>query len=415
VNQIDISNRIARALVLHAQQLSGRPNGASGKQGVMQSFEQLGYIQIDTISAIQRTHHHTLWTRNQDYHPGTLHALQAEDREIFEYWAHAMAYMPMSDYRYCLPRMRNFHNPTHPWIQRQLQKCGEMLGPVLERIRVDGPLSSKDFSAGEHKAGTWWDWKPAKMALELLFWRGELMIRERRKFQKVYDLTERVLPSSVDTTMPDNDAVGQFFVRRALRALGVAQEREILKFMQPDAGRDSDWQAAGKDVLRKALDDVLAAREVTPVTIGGEQTGTYFALSKTLEAVDGLGQIRPEVHLLSPFDNLIIQRARVKRLFDFEYALECYVPAAKRRYGYFVLPILWGDSFVGRMDPKADARTKTLTVCNLVFEPAFTDFDALLPLFAVRLRDLARFNNCDHIKMEQVQPAKIRRSLKSLL
>ena len=140
--------------------------------------------------------------------------------------------------------------------------------PVLERIRKDGPLGAKDFEAPPGKrGGTWWDWKPAKLALEMLFWKGDLMITERRNFQKIYDLTERVLPNDIDTSIPSNDELGHFIVRRALSAYGVAREREIRSFMQPEAARDSDIQAASKDIISNSLNNLIETCEVIQIQI----------------------------------------------------------------------------------------------------------------------------------------------------
>lgn len=411
-----ISADSARKIVLDAQLLDGGENLPKGKTGIAQTINTLGYVQIDTISIVKRSHHHTLWTRKSDYHERMLHQLQAEDRAVFEYWGHAMSYIPMTDFRYFLPRMRNFENPTSQWAKYQMKKCSGLLQPVLERIRNEGPLSSKDFShPRDKKGGTWWDWKPAKVALEMLFWRGDLMVTERRKFQKVYDLTERVLPPGLDTTMPNENEIGRFLVRRALSAFGTAAEKDIQKYLQPNAARDSDLMLAGKDVIAKSLTNLIEAEEVIPLTIEGDKKLVYYALSDVVEKHDSNGDISGRVFMLSPFDNLIIQRERVKRLFGFDYTLECYVPAAKRKYGYFVLPILWGGGFVGRIDPKADRKKRTLSINNLMFEPQFKSFDEFLPLLAGKLIDLATFNECEKIVLEKVSPGKLKKPLESLI
>ena len=412
VKQVKITSELARRLILHAQLLNGKTKLARGKDGIAQTIDRLGYIQIDTIAVIKRSHHHTLWTRQNDYKEEMLHHLQAIDRHIFEYWGHAMSYMPMSDYRFCLPRMRNFHNPTNKWIKNQLEKCAPLLDQVLERIRKEGPLSSKDFrKSSENRGASWWNWKPAKMALEFLFWRGDLMVTQRHNFHKIYDLTERVLPQNVDTTMPDNDTLGQFLIRRALTSLGIAAKNEIQKYMQPDTARDSELQIANREVISKSLNDLMEAREVIPVTIEEENT-RYYALSEIIENDPHRKKTSSHVYILSPFDNCIIQRARTKRMFGFEYTLECYVPADKRRYGYFVLPILWGDNFVGRLDPKADRKEKVFIIRNLVFESPFDSFDAFLPSFTKKLVALARFNYCDKITFENITPKKITNDVK---
>jgi uncharacterized protein YcaQ len=413
---IKISSKQARRIVLNAQLLDSGAKLSKGKEGIAQTIEKLGYIQIDTIAVIERAHHHTLWCRRTDYDLEMLHELQTKDRRVFEYWGHAMSYLPMSDYRYFLPKMRNFNNPKSKWAKIGLEKCGHLMKPVHERIRKEGPLSSKDFKPPPgRKRGNWWDWKPAKIALEMLFWKGDLMITERRNFQKVYDLTERVLPEDVDTSLPNNDELGNFLVKRALSANGILQDKEIYNFLQPSASRDSDIQVANSDIILNSLKDFLEAGEVVPVKIEGENNAIYYTLSKILKQSAKSRKSRPRVFILSPFDNLLIKRQRIEKLFSFNYSLECYVPAPKRKFGYFTLPILWGDNFIGRLDPKADRKKKTFIVQKLAFETITKDFDVFLPAFVKKLADLAHFNRCDKIKLMKVTPSKIKANLEHLL
>ena len=372
----------------------------------------MGYVQIDPLSVITRAHHHTLWTRRPDYDAEMLYELQAKDQRVFEYWGHALSYFPMSDYRYCLPRMRNFEEPKSKWANYLLEKYGHLMQPVLERIRKEGPLSPKDFARSPGtKRAAWGNEDATKAALDLLFWKGEIMITERRDLMKLYDLTERVLPKHIDTRMPDDNELGQFFLCRALSAYGVAQEREIRIFMQPETSRDLHIQAASKEVISKSLTDFVEAGEVIPVEIEDDKSANYYALLETIERSAKLEQMPAGILLLSPFENLIIHRERTKRLFGFDYALECYLPAAKRKYGYLVLPILWGETFVGRLDPKADRKKKVLIIRNLVFEHVFEAFDDFLPALADKLRDFAGFNQCAKIEFEKISPAKIRAPL----
>ncbi|MBN1804341.1 MAG: YcaQ family DNA glycosylase [Sedimentisphaerales bacterium] len=415
VKTTKISLKQAKRIVLNSQLLGSGARLPKGKEGIAQTIEKLGYIQIDTIAVIERAHHHTLWSRRADYDREMLHELQTKDRRVFEYWGHAMSYLPMSDYRYFLPKMRNFNNPKSKWAAICLAKSGHLMQPVLERIRKEGPLSSKDFKPPPGtKRGNWWDWKPAKIALEMLFWKGDLMVTERRNFQKVYDLTERVLPGHIDTSIPDNDELGEFLVRRALSANGILQDKEIFKFLQPGAGRDSDLQVADGDIIANSLNDLINIGEVIPVKIAGKNDDNYFTLSETLNKSTKTEKKQPRISILCPFDNLLIRRQRTENLFDFNYSLECYVPASKRKFGYFTLPILWGDNFVGRLDPKADRKKKTFIVHKLAFEPSMKDFDAFLPAFAKKLADLARFNRCDKIQLTKVTPSKIKIKLNHL-
>jgi uncharacterized protein YcaQ len=416
VTKTKISLKQARRITLNAQLLGSGAKLTKGKEGIAQTIEKLGYVQIDTIAVIERAHHHTLWSRRADYTPEMLHELQTKDRRVFEYWGHAMSYLPMSDYRYFLPKMRNFENPRSKWAEISLAKCHHLMQPVLERIRKEGPLCSRDFKPPPgKKRGNWWDWKPAKIALEMLFWKGDLMVTERRNFQKVYDLTDRVLPEHIDTSIPGDNETGQFLVQRALSANGILQEKVILNFLQPNAKRDSDIRAANSDIILNSLHDLIGAGQVIPLKITGDNDANYYASSEILEKSTKPGRSQPRVFILSPFDNLMIQRQRIKNLFGFNYSLECYVPASKRKFGYFTLSILWDENFVGRLDPKADRKKKTFIVRKLAFESTLKNLDVFLPTFAKKLADLARFNRCNKILLVKVIPSKIKANLKRLL
>ncbi|MCP3932933.1 MAG: winged helix-turn-helix domain-containing protein [Bacteroidetes bacterium] len=413
MNQLSISIQQARNIALQSQ-LSFE-NLKKGKEGLMQIFDQLGYVQIDTISVINRTHHHTLWIRQKDYQAEMLHELQVEECQIFEYWGHAMSYLPMQDYRYFIPRMRNFHHPKGKWAKKALEGCEHLFESVLERIQKEGPLSSKDFKTQESKGGSWWNWKPAKMALEILFWRGDLMVTERRKFQKVYDLTERVLPQGLNINVPHEKEIAEFQVKRALRAMGIADLSEILKFLQPGSGRDVDFQGVSKDAITRAVARLLEDKKVVEIHFrNGRKTSNYILANK-VELLEIKRNAPKGVYFLSPFDNLIIQRNRTQRLFNFDYKLECYTPAAKRKYGYFVLPILWNDKFVGRFDPKADRKKKNFIVRKLFFEPDFSDYEAFLPFFAEELVELARFNACEKLEIGETADIKMKKKLQQLV
>lgn len=397
---IKISKAKARRLALHGQLLDGRTQLAIGKEGVAQTIERLGYIQVDTISAIERAHHHTLWTRQADYTPEMLHEMEAIDRRVFEYWGHALSYLPMNDYRYYRPRMNRFRDPYVKWEKERLEKYGHLMKPVLERIRREGPLGQGDIDLPEAET----DPRGIKVALEMLFWQGDLMIAERRNFRRIFDLPERVIPGHVNTGFPDEAEVGRFFVRRALRAYGIARRKEIRDHIQ----------ATENKIIASALDELVDSGEV--VTVNMEKSDDdYFALTDIIEDLAGFRRLSPRLYLLSPFDNLIILRDRLKKLFDFDYALECYVTPSKRRHGYFVLPILWGESFVGRLDPKADRKKRIFFVKNLLMEPDYRISEAFLNALATKLSDLARFNGCSKVTVERTSPASIKKALASRL
>ena len=385
----------ARKLALHCQGLDGRWKLPKGKEGIAQAIERLGYVQIDTIAVIQRAHHHTIWARRPDYTLEMLHQLQSKDRRVFEYWTHAASYVPFCNYRYYIPRMKSFaaSERTRSWRKENPKIVKE----VLKRIREEGPLGSADFKSSK-RTGPWWGWKPAKQALESLFNTGELMVAARRNFQRLYDLPERVLPDGIDTTEPTRDEVDRFLVRRGLSSRGVLSTEEPRRRLPR---------------VDEVLQELVDAGEVTPVEIKELNGAPHHVLTENLEQVPKT--TRKQLHILSPFDSLIIDRNRLEKLFGFDFKIECYLPEAKRRYGYFCLPLLWGTEFVGRLDPKADRKAKTFIVRKLILEPNFKDYDALIPALAKKLQSFAAFNDCEQVIVEETAPRKVKAPLKRAL
>ncbi|MGB7538448.1 MAG: crosslink repair DNA glycosylase YcaQ family protein [Anaerolineales bacterium] len=413
---ITLSKQTARRIILNAQMLDGQAGFPPGKAGLQRIIDRLGYVQIDTINIIERAHHHTLRTRLPGYAQAMLHGLQAIDRTVFEYWAHAMAYLPMTDYRYVLYRMKQFQDAEHPWLQYHSGRGGLPLESVLKRIRGEGALTARDFKGpDDRKRGSWWDWAPAKSALELLFWRGELMISERRNFQKVYDLTERVLPPGTDTRIPDERETAEHLIRQALAAMGLANAKEICAFKQPVSVRDSKFRGVPWDVMNRTIDEMVEEKSIAEAVLKGEKGDRCFMLRGTMDGMAGLPKVKPLVRLLSPFDNLIIRRDRTQRLFDFTYTLECYLPARKRVHGYFVLPVLYGDSIVGRIDPQADRKSRKMILHNVIMEKDFEPSEAFYEKFSQAVAEFAEFNQCDAVVVEKTRPAKLKSILKSKL
>ncbi len=381
----EITRQQARRLLIRAQGLDGAWAPAPDPCGTADVIRRLGYVQIDTIAVVERAHHHTLWTRQPDYQADHLDAVQGPLRQAFEYWYPAASYVPMEHYRFCLPRMR-----SGPGWTRSSQQVVEA---VLERIRAEGPLSSADFEAPpDFERKGWWSWKPAKRALEHLFTTGELMVSERRNFQRVYDLAERVLPSHVDTTCPSDAELGRFLAREALQSLGVAGEG------------NARWRGGDRILLGQGLRDLAEAGEAVPLRLEGLRRGDWYARPDDLARADDPLDDEPRLHILSPFDSAVIHRNWLKILFDFEYSLECYVPQEKRRYGYFVLPILWGERFIGRLDAKADRKEAVFLLQRLEFEPDAAPGGELFQALAEGIWRLARFNGCDAVSAVEIVP-----------
>jgi len=365
-----LSLKQARRLALAAGTGFHRPPGR-GPAAVAALVDRIGFVQIDTISVVERAHHHIVAARLPGYRTEWL-----ERAPVFEYWAHAAAYLPWRDFRFTLARKRRIRQRGHDWFQVD----EELASQVLERIRAEGPLMARDFEAPKRTAG-WWDWKPAKRALEYLFMAGDLMVT-RRGFQKVFDLTERVLPPETDLRVPTPAEQAQWYVERALDAWGLVARDEI-----------GYQRREHTDEIDAALADGEEAGALVRVAIEGIDKTPYWTRAADLSGLDALPRTKRELRILSPFDPFVIHRKRINRLFGFDFAIECYLPPAKRSFGYFALPLLQGDAFVGLLDAKVDRAAGTLLVQNLRYDGPTqrrAGFDAVL---AKALQGFAEFNS----------------------
>ncbi len=388
-------SRRLRRLALDRQGLLKQAPFGRGLGGARRAIEALGYVQIDTISVADRAHDHVLRSRVPGYRPEFLNRLLA-DGSVFEYWAHAAAYLPLSDYRFARPHMNAMRDGRTRWIRSRDQK---LMRRVLDRIRSDGPLQARDFEAppGRRNAA-WWDWKPAKQALEQLFMQGDLMVVRRDGFQKVYELAERVLPSHVDTREPTLAECAAHLVQRHVRAHGFATARACAY------GRN-------RPGLQEAVAGQLAAahHQGQLTAIDPAHSGTpRDCLYADPAGLQGRAPTAPQrSRLLSPFDNALIQRDRTRALFGFDYQLECYVPEARRRFGYFCLPLLYGDRFVGRADCKAHRSEGRFEVRHLHIEhPDWLprDRQRAAAVIAAGIAERAAGNGCQVTELGAVQP-----------
>ncbi len=386
----------ARKLVLQSQRIFSRSQSGAAVDATLALITHLGYIQIDTISVVQRAHHHVLWSRNPRYRLSHIDQLQASGR-VLEYWAHAAAYLPMQDYRFCLPTMQAHANGQ----PHRTQRDRKMMCYVLDRIRDQGALQSRDFADTASRSRAMWEWKPAKQALKQLFMEGRLLSPRRIGFQKVYDLPQRVLPDGLDQSMPTETEYARHLITRFLCANGIGLAAEIgylRKHTQP--------------LIRATLQDMLEAGDVIAVDVGRQP---YYALPDSLAQLHRR-HTRTGVKILSPFDNLLIQRRRLQSLFDFSYQIECYLPAAQRRFGYFCLPVLQGAQVVGRLDAKAHRQTATLSIRQFYLEKPLRRADGFLSAFAQQLHLFMRFNACERVHLENANlPAAWQQELRRLL
>ncbi len=363
-----LSLKYARNLIIEAQGLH------CDFKTPLQVLRKLGYIQIDTISVVQRAHHHVFWSRCSKYKPNDLDKL-VKSRKAFEYWSHAAAYLPIEDYRYSLYLKNRFKKKSSSWFPRD----PKLMKYVYDRIKTEGPLQSKDFKNEKGRRSGWWDWKPAKKALERLFMEGELDISERINFQKVYDLRERVIPSQVDQSLPSDSEYARYLIRRTLEHHAFAAPKEMAYLEKSEM----------KKIVKKEINSLVEEGKVLKVEIEGIKE-PYYILKKGLNE---LHTKRKNVHILSPFDNLVIQRDKLKNLFKFDYQIECYVPEPKRKFGYFSLPILVDQDFVARVDCKADRKVGELRIKSFHWEKREYRTKHQTRVWK-KLDEFAKFNSC---------------------
>ena len=353
----------------------GSPLGR-GSAGALETIKHLGYVQIDTIAVVERAHHHILWNRVEDYQPSHLKRLQENDRTVFEYWTHALAYVPVSDWSIHARMMREIRSGRRRWHD---PKPHEQMKAVLRRIKKEGPLgvsSFEDTRPGPREI--WFSRKPAKAGLEELLYEGRLSISRRDGFEKIYDLTERVIPNVKSTSPASESEVFDHHLARAVRSFGVFSTQHILHLAQKKT----------IEPLERHLQKSRKRLGLIPVEVGNAQWwSTEQVLSRKV-------RLPETVRILSPFDPLVIQRQRLKTIFEWDYTIECYVPEPKRKYGYFCLPLLWNGDLVGRVDCKADRAQGRLILRSFHAEkPAASSYEFKKAL-KNELERFAQFNGC---------------------
>jgi len=387
-----------RLITLHHQGLTTMRPFGKGSQATKRVLEHLGYIQIDTLSVIERAHHHTLWTRIPDYQPDYLNQLVREG-SAFEYWFHAASYLPMSNYRFVLPQMSAIKRGESPYYANVDAKY---MRHVFDRIRIDGPLKARNFESTTKSNSKWWNGKPAKRALEKLFMQGDIMIKQRDGMEKVYDLSERVLPDKTNTSEPSLLELSEYLINVSMRAHGFTTLKQLTHLRPGTTLRDT---------LKTILQQKIEQGSLIEYPIDGNPS--VYTTENILDTK--LSRPAANVRLLSPFDNAIIHRDRVQQLFEFDYKLECYTAKEKRQYGYFCLPILYKDKLVGRVDCKAHRKTGDFELIHLHLETKDINLDDFIPRFTKMVHRFAIFNNCQSIHVTNVSPKKLTSTFRKAL
>ncbi|MFN1145512.1 winged helix-turn-helix domain-containing protein [Serratia liquefaciens] len=342
-----ISLTAARALHLAAQGLLTPIKRKAKPDDVVAAIQRMGLLQIDTISVVARSPYLVLFSRLGDYQPEWLEQALA-GRQLFEYWAHEACFLPIEDFGLLRHRMLQPQEMGWKYSEEWVQEHRTAIDALLQHIEACGPVRSADFSAEKKGNSGWWDWKPEKRHLEILFTAGKLMVAERRNFHRVYDLTERLMPHwDDDRHVLAADHARHEMLKRTCRFLGIFK---------------AEWLADYYRLKRVAPKALLAGLqqqgEVLPVLIDGLDGEFYVHHSLAAELhLAEQGKLKSSVTtLLSPFDPVVWERRRALELFDFDYRLECYTPKEKRQYGYFTLPVLQRGELIGRIDAKMHRR-----------------------------------------------------------
>ncbi|MFZ9629477.1 MAG: winged helix-turn-helix domain-containing protein [Ilumatobacteraceae bacterium] len=376
---LDQARRIARAAQGFAD---ARPTGRVDRRHFRRVLDRMGLIQIDSVNVLVRSQELPLFARLGP-HPRSLIADATAAGELFEYWVHEASHVPTE------------HHHLHRWqMQREFKwaRYWDLVGrrpgyidEVKRRIEVDGPVTSGDLSERVGKKGPWWDWDDGKVALESLFWRGEITaVRRPNDFARVYDLAERVLPRHVlDRPTPSEAEARKELLLMAARHHGVGTLEDL-----------TDYHRQKNEPCRPLVRELVEAGDLREVRVEGWDRMAYLHPSARLpRRIDACA-------LLSPFDPVCWFRPRTERLFGFHYRIEIYTPAPKRTYGYYVLPVLWGDALVGRLDLKADRQAGALLVQGAFTEPGVPRAEVVADL-AAELHHMAEWLGLDRVEVRR--------------
>ncbi|MCE9648573.1 MAG: winged helix DNA-binding domain-containing protein [Parvibaculum sp.] len=389
MTSLHISNADARRLFLDRHALTERPGHPLDEAHVLALIRKLGFVQLDSVNAVERAHHMILFSRGQGYTRDLLHTLHHDHAALFEHWTHDASLVPIEFYPHWHHRFRAAKERLkHPAWQQRLGPDGDKtIRRVRAHIRKHGPSMARDFE--DKGGGGWWGWGPSKTALEFLWRSGELAIPRRDGFEKVYDLAEKVIPAEQRIARPTRKQTIDWACRAALERLGIATPQELAAFFALiDIAEAKEWAKAA-----------LKRKDILEVAVAGADGGVKPALSlPDIEThMKTLKDLHETARFLSPFDPVIRDRKRTLRLFGFDYTIEIFVPEKKRRYGYYVLPILEGDRFVGRADLKAHRAESRLEVKGLWLEPGVKLDKARKTAIESALDELGRFTGTTRV------------------
>lgn len=352
---IAIENRAARRLWLNSHLLATTPTGTLDVIGIIKN---LGFVQLDAIQNVARAHHHILWSRNQNYRAPMLDKLLSEERVLFEHFTHDASVLPMEFYPMWRRQFRRLGNKVSRsnYYRRKLDETG--LAAVRAQIAKEGPLSTHSFDTKIIGKKEMWSRPPHKLALDHMWYSGDLTTSHRQNFKKFYDLAERVIPTEIYKQEHSDEDQINWLCHAALNRMSFGTLGEIQRFWGAvDATEVKAWA--------KRAESQLVSVDIETVEGNWIKAFATKDIEKRLEANSAPSS---RLRILNPFDPAIRDRNRLSKLFGFEYRIEIFVPAAKRQWGYYVYPILEGDRFIGRIEVKADRKAGTLSIANLWIE-----------------------------------------------
>ncbi len=404
---IEVSLDDAKRLVLDVQGL--RTNNSC--KSVVEVAHRIHSIQIDTISVVSRSHNLITFNRFSEYKDGSIWDYEKKG-ELFEYWSHAMCMMPIEAYPFYAWRRKFYPSPRD---KKWAIGHKDTIDQVYRHVKKDGATNSASIGEKNPESTGWWDWKVEKRSLEYLYTVGKLMVAYRKGFQKYYDLTERVLPGHISTEPLTDEEAADFIVDTTLGSLGIGCYNDIRTYHNKLPSQKI-WKGR-QDKIESYLEQRVEDGHLEEVTVKGLNE-RYFTLAKNadlLNVTSFLDLNDAPVKLLTPFDNILRERAFPKRIWDFDYKIECYVPAPDRVYGYFVLPILDKDELAGRVDAKVHRKDGFLEIKALYLESKELQFSDGLERLKRGIVEFAKFHNCDSIQVTKVRPRKLTTKVRSLI
>ncbi len=387
-----ITNNQVKLIQLSNLGLLQPPKLSATKKDILGSIRQMGILQIDTINVIARSPYFVLWSRLGNYDQSWLEEIHAEGH-LFEYWAHAASFIPIEDYPLFRPVMEN---GLHGWRNSDEWRAQHLdtIHHVMEIIKLNGPTRSSDFENSNAPSNGWWNWKDEKIAMESMWSRGDLMVSYRKKFQRYYDLTDRVHPNWKKNAILTLDESLKTLIEKSIKILGASRPKWV-----------ADYYRISKPKTEIFIDQLLSDKKIFKVESENWDDGILIhqTNNELLQKAINNQFNANYTTLLSPFDPMIWDRQRTMDLFNFEYTIECYLPKEKRKYGYFNLPILHNGELIGRLDAKAHRKEKIFEIRQLHFEDSFIPESTFSSVFMDSIQNCANWHSCPQLEFTSNQ------------